>query len=133
MALTKCTTIVNNIQSLADKPTSADGLTTATFKAKFDQTGSDLKDYINNTLTDELDTELAAKYDSGDVGTSSETICAGDDSRLSDSRQCNNSFDDASTSRTNLGLGDIVTRNITISTSDASGGSDGDIWIKYSA
>ena len=40
-----------------------------------------------------------------------------DDSRLSDSRQCNNSFDNASTSRTNLGLGSIALLN-TIDISD---------------
>jgi len=79
------------------------------------------------------------------------------DGRLSDSRTCNNSFDNASTSRTNLGLGSLATlsaissSNITngtivsedmnsgingygtrtVSTSSPSGGSDGDVWYKY--
>lgn len=34
-------------------------------------------------------------------------VCEGDDSRLSDSRQCNNNFDDPATSRTNIGLGNV--------------------------
>lgn len=47
-----------------------------------------------------------------DYGTSASTACVGNDSRLSNSRQCNNSFDSASTSRTNLGLGDSATKNV---------------------
>lgn len=37
----------------------------------------------------------------------------------------------ASTARTNLGIGSIATRALTISMSSASGGSDGDVWFKY--
>ena len=37
-------------------------------------------------------------------GSATDTACVGNDSRLSDSRQCNNTFTNASTSRTNLGL-----------------------------
>jgi len=44
-----------------------------------------------------------------DYGTAAGTAAQGNDSRLSDSRQCNNSFDSASTSRTNLGLGTAAT------------------------
>ena len=39
----------------------------------------------------------------------------------------------ASTARANLGLGSITTRNITVSTSDPTGGADGDLWLKYTA
>ena len=58
--LTTSTVVVNNIQSLADTPSSLDGLTTATFKAKFDQSSADEKTFINSTLIPELD----AKFDS---------------------------------------------------------------------
>lgn len=44
-------------------------------------------------------------------GTASSTVCQGNDSRLSNSRKCNNTFDSASTSRSNLGLGNHVTHN----------------------
>lgn len=37
-------------------------------------------------------------------GIASGTVCQGNDSRLSNSRKCNNTFDNASTARTNLGL-----------------------------
>ena len=40
---------------------------------------------------------------------------------------------DASAQRTTLGLGTGATTNITTSTSDPTGGADGDIWIKYTA
>lgn len=44
-------------------------------------------------------------------GTVAGTVAQGNDSRLSDSRKCNNTFDSAATSRTNLGLGNHVTNN----------------------
>ena len=51
MSLTKLTTNLNNISSLPDKPSmEADEL-----KKQFDQAGNDIKDYINNTLTEEVD------------------------------------------------------------------------------
>ena len=40
---------------------------------------------------------------------------------------------DASAQRTTLGLGTGATTNITTSTSNPTGGADGDIWIKYTA
>jgi hypothetical protein len=40
----------------------------------------------------------------------------------------------ASDARTNLGLGSIATKDITVSTSTPSGTpNDGDIWVQYSA
>ena len=44
-----------------------------------------------------------------DYGTSSGTACQGNDARLSDSRTCDNTFDNASTARSNLGLGSLAT------------------------
>ena len=56
MALTKNTTTVTNIADLSSTPNATEGLTAAQLQAKFDKTGADLKTYINDTLTAELDT-----------------------------------------------------------------------------
>jgi hypothetical protein len=64
MAFTKVTDATNNIASLANKPVEAP----ATLKQKFDQIGEDLKDYINNTLTEELEATTAAANLGQDLG-----------------------------------------------------------------
>lgn len=81
MAITKLTKNLNHIQGLSDRPNTADGLTAAKLKEKFDQAGNDIKDYINNSLIQELDSKF-----------SDETITK-NDPRLTDSRKCNNEFD----------------------------------------
>ena len=58
MALTKMTTSVTNIQNLSDLPNTTDGLTSSELKIRFDKAGMDLKDYLNTTLTEELDTKI---------------------------------------------------------------------------
>ena len=55
MALTKLTANVNNIQALSDRPNQTDGLTSSELKERFDRAGATIKNYINNTLTEELD------------------------------------------------------------------------------
>lgn len=98
MALTKLTANVNNIQALSDRPNLTDGLTSAELKQRFDKAGADIKEYINDTLTSELDTELATIPDVSNFVVTT-------DSRLSNSRKCNNTFDNWSTARTNLKIG----------------------------
>ena len=95
MALTKLTANVNNIQALSDRPNEIDGLTSAELKERFDRAGADIKEYLNDTLTSELDTKFE------DIP-SIENVVTTDDSRLTNSRQCNNSFDSWSTARNNL-------------------------------
>jgi len=56
MGLTKTTVGVTNISDLSSTPNATEGLTAAQLQAKFDKTGADLKTYINDTLTAELDT-----------------------------------------------------------------------------
>lgn len=51
---TKFNTAVNNISQLSDLPNDTDGLTAAQLKAKYDKAGTDIKDYLNNTLVPEL-------------------------------------------------------------------------------
>ncbi len=81
MALTKLTKNLNHIQGLSDRPNTADGLTSSKLKEKFDQAGNDIKDFINESLIPELDDSFK-----------NDTI-AEDDPRLTDSRKCNNEFD----------------------------------------
>lgn len=95
MALTKMSADVNNIQALSDNPNTVDGLTSSQLKELFDKAGADIKTYLNSTLTEELDTAIATIPDSSNFVTTS-------DSRLTNSRTCNNTFDNWSTSRTNL-------------------------------
>lgn len=95
MALTKMSADVNNIQALSDNPNTVDGLTSSQLKELFDKAGADIKTYLNSTLTEELDTKLATIPDSSNFVTTS-------DSRLTNSRKCNNTFDNWNTSRTNL-------------------------------
>lgn len=59
MSLTKLTVSVDNVQALTDRPNSNEGLSADQLKETFDQAGEDIKDYLNNTLTPELDTTLA--------------------------------------------------------------------------
>lgn len=60
MAFTKVTKDMGIISALADKPNDVGGLTAAQLKAKFDEAGAALKDYLNNTLTAELEGQNAA-------------------------------------------------------------------------
>ena len=96
MALTKLTANMNNIQALSDQPNTIDGLTSSELKERFDKAGADIKSYINEVLTEELD-DVIATIPSNYVTTS--------DYRLTNSRQCNNYFDSWSTARGNLRIG----------------------------
>ena len=80
---------LNNIQALSDKPNTMDGLTSNELKEKFDMAGNTIKTYINGTLIPAIE--------SGTIN-----FVTTNDSRLSNSRQCNNSFDTPLTARNNL-------------------------------
>lgn len=56
--ITNLTANVNNIQGLSDRPNTADGLTAQQLKEKFDKAGSDIKQYINLTQNDEIETYM---------------------------------------------------------------------------
>lgn len=57
MSLSKFLTDVGNISALSIKPNSIDGLTAEQLQQKFDKAGVDFKNYIDNTLTEELDSK----------------------------------------------------------------------------
>lgn len=117
MALTKLIENVNNIQQLSDKPNETDGLTSAELKERFDRAGTTIKTYLNEVLTTELDRVLATIPDASKFVTTNDT-------RLSNSRQCNNSFDNWSTARTNL--------KVTYGTELPSNADNGAIFFLYS-
>lgn len=62
MALTKITANVNNHQTLADLPNSDNGLTSAQVKVLYDKAATDIKTYVNDVLTEELDVLYEQKY-----------------------------------------------------------------------
>lgn len=114
MAFTKFTANVNNIQALSDRPNEQDGMTSTALKQRFDKAGADIKTYLNEVLTEELD-DLQIPDVSNLVTTT--------DSRLSNSRTCNNTFDSWETSRSNLKIG--------YGTSLPATGDDGSIFFLY--
>ena len=113
MALTKLTTNLNNIQALHDRPNTADGLTADELKEKFDKAGNDIKSYINNTLTSELDSTIADTYTKTQV----DSMFSGLSSTYYSKSQVDSSFQ----------------KKITYGTGNPSGGNNGDIYIKYSS
>lgn len=108
--LTRFTNNVNNIQALSDRPNTADGLTSQDLKERFDKAGVDIKAYINDTMISDIE-----KY--------FKDCLNADDSRLTDSRKCDNTFDNAVTARQNL--------RINYGTTLPSTGEDGDIFFLY--
>lgn len=92
MALPKLNKNLNNIQALSDRPNTADGLTSAQLKQRFDQSGNDIKDFLNNELIPELD-ENIKKLD--------ECITV-DSPEYQESKKCNNEFDNPLIARENL-------------------------------
>ena len=112
MSLTKLTTNLNNIQALHDRPNSSDGLTADELKERFDKAGNDIKSYINNTLTEELDETIADSYTKTEV-----------DTLLTN--YYNKSQIDSTVSN--------LQPKITSGTGAPTGGSNGDIYIRYSS
>lgn len=124
--ITNLTANVNNIQGLSDRPNTADGITATELKQLFDKAGADIKLYINSTQNTELEnyinTNLKTAIES--LQTASESFVTTSDSRLSDARQCDNTFNYAPQARENLG--------IKSGTSLPETGEDGDIFFLYS-
>lgn len=55
------------IQKLDDEPNDVGGLSAAQLKAKFDEGGEQIKEYINNTLLLGLDESFATKEDLDEI------------------------------------------------------------------
>jgi hypothetical protein len=148
MALTKCAVSTDVIGTLGTTVAER-GLTTQQFKDKFDEMPEGIKTYLNDTLTEELDTALAVTASETVAGkvelaTAAETTTGTDDTRAVHPKGLKVELD----KKLNLAGGTMTgalvagnntdyttaqARNIILSTSDASGGAEGDVWIKYTA
>jgi len=93
MSLTKFNGDVTNIQGLADKPTQS----ASALKALFDKIGSDLKTYINGTLTTEIDTALGGKANSNNVYAKNEVYAKAETNSLLENKAPNNHASDSAT------------------------------------
>lgn len=82
MALTKLDKDMEIIKKLDPEPNDVGGMTATEFQTKFDEGGIAVKDYINDTLTSEIESQFAtkleieAKADKTDVYTKAETSTA---------------------------------------------------------
>lgn len=133
--ITKFTADVNNIQALSDRPNTADGITAQQLKEKFDKAGADIKLFMNSSLIEQVEDyleeaklhieTLEGLMDGVDsrIDTIEGNYVQTSDSRLTNSRQCNNSFDSWSTARGNL--------KISYGTSLPGSGDDGSIFFLY--
>ena len=123
--ITNLTANVNNIQALSDRPNTADGITAQQLKELFDKAGADIKLYINSTQNDEIEDYInnTLKTAIESLQSASSNYVTDDDSRLTNSRKCNNTFDNALTARGNL--------KISYGTSLPGTGEDGDIFFLY--
>lgn len=64
MAISQCNVTTDVISQLPDKPVTDGGLTSAQFKAKFDQVGLAIKTYINETLIPQITAQFQQKISS---------------------------------------------------------------------
>ena len=109
MALTKCSEI-NVIRALADEPS----LTAAQLKAKFDEGSNIIKEYINVTLTNEIEAMISAVNNVlGDV-TNQQLACL------------------TGLSANILTLLSQKQKIISSGTAAPSGGENGDVYLRYS-
>lgn len=106
MALTQCTTNVNVHSSLADNPP----LTAAELKTAWDSAAVGIKDYLNNTLVAELDAAIPEVINDLTTGGITNALSAEQGKNLQTNKQ----------------------KIITNGTAAPSGGSDGDIYLRYS-
>lgn len=109
MALTECSSI-SVIQELKDQPP----LTAPQLKAKFDEGSNIIKDYINVNLTKEIDNKFAAVDNILGSVTAKQLECL------------------AGLSINILTLLSQKQNNATSGTGTPTGGSDGDVYLRYS-
>lgn len=67
MALTQFTKDMNIISALDDEPNDVGGLSADDLKAKFDEGGKAIQTYLNGTLLQQINTQLATKEELNEV------------------------------------------------------------------
>lgn len=120
MSLTKLTANLNNISSLPDKPT----LQSDELKAVFDEAGNVIKEYLNEVLTEETE-KLVSDTAKANKTTVENTL---------DSDSIANALSSAQGKVLKTLIDNLDTnkqKNISISSEEPTGGSDGDIHIQY--
>lgn len=120
MSLTKLTANLNNISSLPDKPT----LQSDELKALFDEAGNVIKEYLNEVLTDEVE-KLVSDTAKANKTTVENTL---------DSDSIANALSSAQGKVLKTLIDNLNTnkqKNISISSEEPTGGSNGDIHIQY--
>lgn len=123
MAITPFSDDMDIIVKLSDRPNTDDGLTADQFKARFDYAGKQIKDYINNTLI----AEVAAKPASAGM---MKADASGNLSAATPGTDYQAPLKAGTDYQTPLAEDKV--RKITVSTSQPSGGADGDLWIVVS-
>lgn len=116
MAITQCTADTSAVSNLPDAP----ALTPAELKAVFDKGGTEIKNYINNTMIGDINTSITSS-----ANTINATISANDT---------------IYGNRMTAIEGDITTlqtsvsgkqKTISVGSTTPTGGSNGDIYIQY--
>lgn len=128
MALTEFSKNMNYIQTLPDQPTE----TAEELKQKFDQAGNDIKNFLNETLTKEID-ELISKLNSSKISLSMivNDLTTGGENKVASANTVvllNNAITDIESTIEELGTG--ATINISTGTATPTGGTNGDIYIQ---
>jgi hypothetical protein len=148
MALTEYSGDTDYVANLDNLPNDVGGLTPAQLKAVFDQFGTEFVAWFNATHIVELDALTGAASETAkgivELATAAETTTGTDDTRAVHPKGLKVELDKklalaggtmtgALVADNNTDYTTAQARNITLSTSDASGGAEGDVWIKYTA
>lgn len=117
MALTEYTAATNIIGSLGTDPEDRPTLDDQGLKDKFDENAVNIVTYLNDTHLPEVQAELDLKPSQAALDLKAPLASP--------------TFTGTVTAPTNTDYGTRQVRNVVLSTSDPSGGSNGDIWFKY--
>lgn len=78
MGFTTCSVTTSYISGLADLPNDTGGLSASQLKAKYDQAGTDLKNYLNNTLIPQMESTTDGSSGADRIGATQITGLSGD-------------------------------------------------------